>query len=74
MLFGKFDYTETGIMDSTHLHMYTYKSAKKFAFRNNLKIIKVLSGASFLGYIIKIFPFLRYILATNIILICKKNK
>ena len=72
LLFGKFDYTETGVMDKTHLHLYTSKSARKLVLRNNLKIIKELSGSSFFGSVVKIFPFLKYILATNIILICEK--
>ncbi|MFA6995151.1 MAG: methionine biosynthesis protein MetW [Patescibacteria group bacterium] len=74
LLFGKFDYTETGIMDKTHLHLYTFKSAKLLVSNNNLLAVKVLEGASILGSIIKIIPFLKYLLATNIIIIGRKIK
>jgi len=60
-------------MDKTHLHLYTFKSARELVLRNNLKIIKELDDASFFGPIIKIFPLLKSILATNIILICENK-
>jgi hypothetical protein len=72
LLLGKFDYMETGIMDKTHLHFYTFKSAKEMIQRNNLKIQKIIGGASFFGPIIRIFPFLKSLFATNIILIAVK--
>jgi len=74
LLFGNFNYTETGILDKTHFHLYTFKSANDMIKKNNLETKKILSGASFFGFIIKIMPFLKTILATNIILVCKKNK
>ncbi|MCX6717242.1 MAG: methyltransferase domain-containing protein [Candidatus Taylorbacteria bacterium] len=74
LLFGKFNYTDTGIMDKTHLHFYSFRSASRLIRENNLRINKVFSGASFFGPTIDIFPFLRNILATNIILICEKNE
>lgn len=30
MTFGKFEYTEIGVMDRTHVHMFNYKTAIKF--------------------------------------------
>ena len=72
LLWGKFDYTDTGIMDKTHLHFYTFKTAKQLIEIADLRVIEKSNGASFFGPVIKIFPFLKYILATNIILICKK--
>ena len=72
LLFGKFDYTKTGILDETHLKFFTYNSIKKI-IPNNCKIRKELYGASMLGHIIKIISFLRNLLATNIILIVKKK-
>ena len=72
LLFGKFDYTDTGILDKTHLHFYTFESAKILISIPNLKLINDFGGASFFGPIIKILPFLKPLLATNIILIAKK--
>jgi len=72
LLFGRFDYTSTGIMDSTHLHFYTYKTAISLVSVCNLCNIKVFFGADVFGPFIKLFPFLRNLLSTNIILECWK--
>ncbi len=69
LLFGNFDYTDSGILDKTHLHFYTFKSAKKLVEASSLKITTVTSGASFFGYILKILPILKNLLATNIIIV-----
>lgn len=72
LLFGNFTYADTGIMDRTHLHFFTYKTVRKLMEAGDFKIIKELSGASFFGSIINLLPLLKKILATNIILICTK--
>lgn len=41
LLFGKFNYTETGILDRTHLHFYTLTTAKKLMEGAGLTIVKV---------------------------------
>lgn len=71
LLFGNFDYTDSGILDRTHLHLYTYKSAIELVQKAGLKINTVMGGASVFGPIINIFSFLRGLLATNIILEAK---
>jgi 2-polyprenyl-3-methyl-5-hydroxy-6-metoxy-1,4-benzoquinol methylase len=68
LIMGKFDYTETGIMDRTHLHLYTFKSAQLLAQYSELKIIETRAGATFFGRMISLFPFLKGLLATNIII------
>jgi 2-polyprenyl-3-methyl-5-hydroxy-6-metoxy-1,4-benzoquinol methylase len=68
LIFGKFDYTETGIMDRTHLHLYTFKSAKILAQSGGLKTIETRAGATFFGRITSLLPFLKGLLATNIII------
>lgn len=35
---GKWEYTETGVMDKTHIHFFSYNSAYSFLLGNNLKI------------------------------------
>jgi 2-polyprenyl-3-methyl-5-hydroxy-6-metoxy-1,4-benzoquinol methylase len=74
LLFGKFDYTEIGIMDNTHLKLYTFKSAQRLAKISGLKIKSILFGADLLGPIIKFLPFFRNLLSTNIVLVCEKIK
>jgi len=74
LLFGKFKYTETGILDKTHLHLYTYFSATDLVCSANLNIEHIESGARFFGYILAWIPALRGLLATNIIITSvKKN-
>ncbi|MBU3978220.1 class I SAM-dependent methyltransferase, partial [Patescibacteria group bacterium] len=72
LLFGKFDYADSGIMDKTHLHLYTFKSATNFAQKSNLKIINILGGASFFGIVLRFIPFLNSLLTTNIIIVAVK--
>ena|SRR2546429_3061800 len=72
LLSGNFDSTETGIMDKTHLHLYTYRKAGKLAKAANLKISKTMAGASIFGPIIYLLPFAKGLLATNIILVLSK--
>lgn len=40
LLFGKFEYSETGVMDYTHLRWYTFDSAFKLLKKYNFKVIK----------------------------------
>lgn len=72
LLFGKFDYTEIGILDNTHLKLYTFKSAQELIKRANLKVKKIEFGSDIFGPIINLLPILRNILSTNIILVCEK--
>lgn len=69
LLLGNFNYTDSGILDRTHLHFYTFDSAKKLATDSEYKVRKTIAGASFFGPLIKALPFLKGLLATNIILV-----
>jgi 2-polyprenyl-3-methyl-5-hydroxy-6-metoxy-1,4-benzoquinol methylase len=40
LFFGFFDYTETGVMDKTHIRFFTKKTLSKVAINSNMKIIK----------------------------------
>jgi len=73
LLFGNFDYTDIGILDNTHLKLYTYKSSRKLINDSGLDLKKELFGATFFGYIIKILPFTRNLLSTNIITVSQKK-
>lgn len=39
LLKGKFDYTDTGILDNTHVHFFTMKSVKKLIEESNMDIV-----------------------------------
>lgn len=41
LLFGKFDYTENGILDRDHLHFYTRRTFKHLLFNSGLRILEV---------------------------------
>ena len=73
LLLGRFDYKDNGIMDRTHFHLYTFKSARFLVEDCGLQIIEEKAGASVFGPIIKFVPFLKGILSTGIIIKCKKT-
>lgn len=58
ILFGNFNYTESGIFDYTHLRWYTLKSAKEYFISKGFEIDKsfVTGDIPFLS-ILKILPF-----------------
>jgi 2-polyprenyl-3-methyl-5-hydroxy-6-metoxy-1,4-benzoquinol methylase len=74
LLFGRFDYTEEGILDKTHLHFYTSKAAKKLINFSGLKIIKEKFSSNRFGFLFRKFAFLRNLLGYNLIYICIKNE
>jgi 2-polyprenyl-3-methyl-5-hydroxy-6-metoxy-1,4-benzoquinol methylase len=73
LLSGKFDYTETGILDRTHFHLYTFKSAKALVRSAGLRVTGELGGSSVFGPFIKLLPPLRGPLAHGIV-ICAQRR
>jgi len=61
-LLGNFNYTNTGVMDNTHLKFYTYDSIVKLLNENNFKILKITAYTLassyfwFVDYLAKVFP------------------
>ncbi|HRS97054.1 MAG TPA: class I SAM-dependent methyltransferase [Smithella sp.] len=41
LLFGNFDYTDTGVMDKTHIRFFTVKTAKRLVKKSGCSIVKV---------------------------------
>jgi len=68
LLSGSFDYTETGILDKTHLHFYTYKTARMLMESAGLEIVQEEAGSTVLGPVIFYLHQLRGLLASSIIL------
>lgn len=59
ILFGSFDYQNSGLFDKTHLHFYTLKSARDFLKKCNLNILKEdyeFFGPKFLSPLFRLFP------------------
>ncbi len=73
VLLGQFNPTETGIMDKTHLHFYTYKTALELVTSTSLRVTKQLGGASLLGLVIHYLPIFKNLFATSIIVLAKKQ-
>ena len=73
LLFGKFRYEETGILDKTHLHLYTLDTAKELICSCGLKPQKVAYSSNRFGFLIKKIPRLGTILGYNLIFFCKRN-
>lgn len=70
LLFGKFDYSESGILDKTHLHLYTLSTAKKLLNDVELNIERIRFSSDHFGFLIRRLPFLGPILGFNIIATC----
>lgn len=73
LLLGRFNYAENGILDKTHLHLYTYESAKILVQKCSLNIVGKYFSSNKFGGIISCMPFLGSILGFNIILVCQKK-
>lgn len=73
LLFGKFDYTENGILDKTHLHLYTKKSAQSFIESAGLKIVKKKFSSNRFGRMTEAFPWLGGLLGFNLIFVCQRE-
>jgi len=69
LLFGKFDYGDYGVLDRTHLHLYTFKSARELLERSGYKVVFECGAANALGFIVRYFKFLRKIFSINIIMV-----
>ena len=49
LLLGRFEYTETGILDRTHLHLYTYASGTRLVRSGGLKVEETYAGSDRFG-------------------------
>lgn len=69
LLFGNFNYTETGVLDKSHLHLYTMKTAKELILGAGLRIERFYSSGTIVSFI-DIFPSL---LSSQLIFLCSKK-
>jgi 2-polyprenyl-3-methyl-5-hydroxy-6-metoxy-1,4-benzoquinol methylase len=58
-LFGRFEYTEQGIMDNTHLHFYTFSSARRMLETSGFTVVRAKAAGSIIpwGAIRKTAPY-----------------
>jgi 2-polyprenyl-3-methyl-5-hydroxy-6-metoxy-1,4-benzoquinol methylase len=73
LLLGKFDYTDRGIMDRTHLHLYTFKTGRELSQQCELEVIAEHGVSQVFGPLMRTLPFTKPLLSKQVFLICKKK-
>jgi 2-polyprenyl-3-methyl-5-hydroxy-6-metoxy-1,4-benzoquinol methylase len=76
LLLGRFDYTETGILDATHVRLYTFATARALVESCGFRVERTCSGSNTFGHLLNRFPVarpLRGLLAYNVILSCTRR-
>lgn len=68
LLLGRFDYTDYGVLDRTHLHLYTYKSARELVERSGYRYARSFGAANALGWLVLHIPALRPLLSIHVII------
>jgi len=71
LLFGHFDYTDFGVMDRTHLHLYTYSTAKQLLQNSGYRVEEQVGAAYATGRFVNLNQFLKNLLSVHIITIAK---
>jgi 2-polyprenyl-3-methyl-5-hydroxy-6-metoxy-1,4-benzoquinol methylase len=72
LLFGRFDYEPTGILDETHLRLYTFKSARELVESGGLRVERLLGASDHFGALLqrpRAARLVRGILAHNIVVL-----
>jgi 2-polyprenyl-3-methyl-5-hydroxy-6-metoxy-1,4-benzoquinol methylase len=69
LLLGSFGYSESGILDKTHLHFYTVKTAMDLAQSVGLKVKKIFFSSNNFGILANISKYFGEIFGYNIILL-----
>jgi 2-polyprenyl-3-methyl-5-hydroxy-6-metoxy-1,4-benzoquinol methylase len=76
LLRGRFHYSDSGILDRTHLHFYTHESARTLVESAGLSVEAVLSGSNRFGSMLSFGPrpvrVLRGLLAYNIVIVGRR--
>lgn len=69
LLFGNFDYTEKGVLDKTHFHLYTYKTAVELIKSARLRIVYFYPS----GTIVSFINIFHKLLSAQLVFLCKKE-
>jgi len=76
LLFGRFRYRETGILDRTHLSLYTFETARELVESGGFRVESALVGSDHFGRILNrsrlLRRCLRGALAYNFVLLCNR--
>lgn len=69
LLFGNFDYTEKGVLDKTHFHLYTYKTAVDLIKSGGLHIVDFYPS----GTIVSFMNIFHKLLSAQLVFLCAKK-
>lgn len=72
LLRGRFDYTNSGILDKTHLHLYTRDTALALIHQCGLVVTDIKYSSDHFGYVANRWPLLAGLFAFNIVLFTRK--
>lgn len=70
LLFGKFDYTEYGVLDDTHLHLYTFASGRRLVESCGYRVVRTIGTANELGLLSRYVRPLRDLASINVVMTC----
>lgn len=68
LLRGRFDYQDYGVLDRTHLHFFTFRTARVLVEEAGFTILRVLGAANSLGFLARRVPALRNLVSINVII------
>jgi SAM-dependent methyltransferase len=74
LLFGRFAYQDTGILDRTHLHYFTYRSAREMFELEDIRAMRITGGSKVFGALIDRLPFTKSILSHTIFMELKYSE
>jgi 2-polyprenyl-3-methyl-5-hydroxy-6-metoxy-1,4-benzoquinol methylase len=75
LLFGRFRYAESGILDRTHCRLFTFETARELVESSGLTVERALGGSDRFGRLLALpvaGPPLRGLLAYNVVLLAKE--
>jgi GT2 family glycosyltransferase/2-polyprenyl-3-methyl-5-hydroxy-6-metoxy-1,4-benzoquinol methylase len=76
LLLGRFDYADKGILDSTHVHLYTFDTARALVESCGFSVRRTCAGSNTFGFALNRLPALkslRGLLAYNVVLSCTRQ-
>lgn len=73
LLLGNFDYTDDGILDRTHLHLYTMRTAAQLIESSGLRVLRTKFSSNRFGWLANSVPALGGLLGFNLIYTCERR-
>lgn len=71
LLLGKFDYSDYGVLDRTHVHLYTFKSTEELLHSAGLRVIHATGAAYALGPLAKLPSPAKELFSVHVIMVAE---